>query len=82
MKKIINTIGITLAAMLATGAATILGLVLPYGICESLFRFGVNYGITQVLYWILMPVIIVGAMYLIWTIIRDMIHKNEKEDLA
>lgn len=71
IEKIINAIGLTLITIIATAAGTILGLVLPYGISESLFRFGMAYSVTQIIYWVLMPVMIIGSAYLIWMVVKD-----------
>lgn len=72
IERIATAIVLTLMTMLATGAATILGLTLPYCISECLFKFGINYGTTQILYWVMMPAAIIGLVYLVWTIADDM----------
>lgn len=71
MNKLFNAISITMIiiiGMVAEVATAVLGLMLPAGIMESLMRFGVPYGWTQVAYWVAMPTIIVIMTYFVITI--------------
>lgn len=49
---------IIIFGMIAEVASILLGLALAYGIAEMLFSFGVQYAITQIVYWILLVGII------------------------